>query len=73
MAEESAKKIVESNAKVDKVVYDVKEISSNMTKFMFEFQTSYDKNVSKVNKMIEGFCLSLQTEKEALSSLHFGL
>lgn len=70
---ESAKKIIESNVKVEKNASEVKEMSSNMTKFMIEFQTSSDKNVTKVNKVIEGFCESLQKENEAFSILHFGL
>lgn len=72
-ATDSTKKIVESNEKIEKVVSEVKKISSNMQKFMIDFQNSFDKNVSEVNKVIGGFCLSLQTEKEALSSLCFGL
>ena len=36
---------------------------------MTDFRTSSDKNVVDVNKVIEGFQISLQAEKEALSTL----
>ncbi|CAI9302999.1 unnamed protein product [Lactuca saligna] len=51
-----------------------------MTKAMMEllrstiakdFRTSSDKNVADANKVIEGLQISLQAEKEALSSLRF--
>lgn len=70
LANDSTKKIVECN---EKVVSKIKEMSFEMKNFMYEFQISSDKNFTKVNKVIEGFCLSLQTKNEALSSLHFGL
>lgn len=36
---------------------------------MNDFHTSSDKNVADMNKVIEGFRISLQTEKETFSSL----
>lgn len=53
--EEPTKKIVEASERFDKVVLEVTEISFNMTKFMFDFQTSSDKDVSEFNKVIKGF------------------
>lgn len=69
----SAKKIAHIKASIDKVVSDVKEMTFDMKMFMVDFQTSSDKNVVEVNMVIEGFLLSLPSEKEALSSLHYGL
>ena len=40
---------------------------------MTDFRTSSDKNVVDVNKVIEGFQISLQAEKEALYNLRFGI
>ncbi|CAI9288153.1 unnamed protein product [Lactuca saligna] len=66
LAVESTKKITHVDAKIDKFVADFKEMTSNMKNFMADFQTSS-------NKVIEGFRSSLQYEKEALSSIYYGL
>lgn len=73
LAADSAKKIADVEAKIDKVVADVEEITSYMKKFMVDFQTSSNKNVVEVNKFIEGFGSSLQSEKESPSILCCGL
>lgn len=73
LVDDSDHKIVELQVKVDQAVLEVKDMYLNMKKFTKSFQSSSNNNVSEVNKVIEGFCLSLQTEKESLSSLCFGL
>ncbi|CAI9286151.1 unnamed protein product [Lactuca saligna] len=63
-AQASKKKITEAKKKVNKLIHEVQE-------FMTDFRTSSDKSVADVNKVIEGFQTSLQSKKEALSSLRF--
>lgn len=41
--------------------------------FVANFRMASDKNVTDVNKVVEGFQNSLQAEKEVLSSLRFGI
>lgn len=49
LATKSAKKIEESNSKIDKVTSDVMEMFSYVKQLMTDFQNSSNKNVVEVN------------------------
>lgn len=56
--------------KISEAIEKVQQLQKEVKEFMADFRTSFDKSISDMNKVIEGFRSSLKAEKETLSTLH---
>lgn len=73
LVEDSSQLIVVASSKVFKIVFDINNMETKHDTFMNSFQTIFDNNASKVNKVILSFRTSFQNERESLSGHRFGM
>lgn len=63
LVEDSSQLIEVASSKVFKIVFDINNMETKHAKFMNSFQTIFDNNVSKVNKVILSFGLHFKMKE----------
>ncbi|CAI9271424.1 unnamed protein product [Lactuca saligna] len=69
LIEESSMAIHDSKKMITEVTKKVRKLHQEVQTFINDFRKSLDKNTANMNKVIEGFLLSLKAVKDSLSKI----